>query len=690
MMIVFLDNKTTIASIMPNQDSEIKDGKLNIENEIIANIGPIKLDGEWLFFWDRFLTPQQFDVKNEDSFIVDVPNNWNDYKINEVERYGHATYLLNVKVNEADLGEVVSLYIPNVATAYDLWINGEHLVSSGKVGKNRKEMKPHEHPEIITFTIKQSEFDVLIHVSNFHQRKSGLWNSLTFGTVEQINELKSKNILLQSFVVGCILIIGFYHLVIFYYRTTDLSALFFAITCFAIGLRTMILREKLFFVVFPQINWEIGVTIEYLAAIYGILFFLLFIMREIAFEKIKKINIVFVFLLLFYSLFVVFTPARIFTNTYTFLEILIFLIVVTIISISIYGVKMKFKSAYLNLFGLFVLALAVLNDLLFYSNKISTDEFVSFGMLFYLFTQSIRLARRSAKSYERNEKLSKELQTLNTLLETKVEKRTKELQIVNTKLREMENARRRLLASVSHELNTPLTFIQGYVKAMMDGVVPKEDSTYLRAVYKDTQMMARMIEDLQELSTLESGQFTFQLEDVDIRLFLRQLYEEQRPSFKEFDLNFTYKEQVAKVNIPVVCSIDPIRIKQVFNNLIVNAQKFTPAGGIVTVEVEIPAKENENEIKVSVIDTGIGIDKHDIPYIFERFYKVNGKQYYSEKGSGLGLVITKEIVENHGGEIGVMSKIMEGSSFYFTLPIKEENNGEKKNNTSSRRRRKDS
>lgn len=126
------------------------------------------------------------------------------------------------------------------------------------------------------------------------------------------------------------------------------------------------------------------------------------------------------------------------------------------------------------------------------------------------------------------------------------------------------------------------------------------------------------------------------------------------------------------LNTRIICTIDPIRIRQVISNLLVNAQKFTPSGGTVKIEIELPSLINNKEVKINIKDTGSGIRKEDIPYIFERFYKASDQTNRTYRGAGLGLAICKEIIDFHKGDIDVTSQIEEGSSFYFTLPIKGE------------------
>ena len=523
---------------------KLMNGKLNLQSYSIEEIGPVSLEGEWKFYWKE-LHSYGKDPINKPK-VVSVPSNWHEYTFSDrsPSQYGYATYQMMIQFNVDDVGEIVSLYMPSVATAYNLWINDALVVKQGIVATSKEDMTPKNYPQVVTFQIDQPYTEITLHVSNFHQRKSGLWEPILFGTDEQITNVREKNILFQMFVVGSIFIIGFYHIVLYFQRPNYRAPLYLALTCFAITIRTLLLKDTLLIYLFPQLNWELTTTLEYLAAIIAIIFFLLFVKEGLSMKIPNALSTFFVRLLTAYSLFIIVTPARIFTNTYVILQTIVILIMLVIVWFSVVGVWKKKEGSFLNAIAMFVLFIVILNDLFYYSNRISSDELVSVGLLFYLFIQSIHLARQFSQSFNHVENLSNQLQQLNQSLEKKVKKRTMELHQANSRLEKMEMARRRLFANVSHELNTPLMFIQGYIKAMLDGVVSKDDSTYLRAVYRDTNMMAHMIKDLQMLSKLESGHVTFSFESVDINSFINEWVHKQQTLINNEKLTLLFRNQL--------------------------------------------------------------------------------------------------------------------------------------------------
>ncbi|OEH85113.1 hypothetical protein BHU72_05745 [Desulfuribacillus stibiiarsenatis] len=674
--------RDAIQSINPNQLLEqvvAEKGILDLRAKNIRVDGPFTLDGEWEFYWDQLLFPEDLQADGKQHIldkrtdIVIVPSNWSKYSIDgeSLPNEGYATYRLKLYVSASEIGKVGSLYIPSVATAYTIWVDDVELISNGIVGKTREEMLPKELSQVASFPIQSEMIEIVIHVSDFYQRKSGLWESITFGTSEHILAVREHNIIFQTFIIGSIFIIGMYHVVLFFLRRKEFSPLFFALACFGIGIRASLLSDNLFVYFIRDCGWDAAVKTEYLAGVFGLIFFLLFKQLECMVDIPKIIVKILVGCLIVYGIFVLVTPTYVFTTTVYVMFALAFLVMSTTLIVTIIRLLRGREGAYLNFLGVLVLFAAVLNDIFYYGQWISTDELVSLGLFFYIFVQAVNLSRRFSKSFDKVERLSVDLQELNFSLEQKVHQRTQQLQKANDNLIKMEQARGKLFASVSHELNTPLTFIQGYIKAMIDGVIDKEDSKYLRSIYSDTQLMAHIIKDLQELSKLESGHVKFSYQRIEMLTFFRQLYDKQKPIVEKKGLVFHYHENVTRQDglSEVMGNIDPKRIEQVFMNLVINAKKYTQAGGIISIETSIVTIDENHYLKLGVIDNGPGIPEKDLPYIFNRFYKVQTQEDSEIRGAGLGLAIVKEIIENHGGTIGVESVLGEGSRFYFMLPF---------------------
>ncbi|WP_088224742.1 ATP-binding protein [Desulfosporosinus sp. FKB] len=221
-----------------------------------------------------------------------------------------------------------------------------------------------------------------------------------------------------------------------------------------------------------------------------------------------------------------------------------------------------------------------------------------------------------------------------------------------------EKARREFLASVTHELRTPLHLIQGYLEAIQDDVIPKnERGEYIDLVLEEAKRLARLVKDLQDINWLERGQ-SLQPVVLDLESFLSEVY--QRFQGRAQDLGLTL--EVAKGSGKVMS--DPDRLLQVFINLLDNAMRHTPQGKTVRVLFE----DHENHVRFAIQDEGEGIPREALPYIFDRFFRVNKARTRKDGGMGLGLAIVRQIVEAHGGQIKVESDMGKGTTFLITLP----------------------
>ncbi len=231
-----------------------------------------------------------------------------------------------------------------------------------------------------------------------------------------------------------------------------------------------------------------------------------------------------------------------------------------------------------------------------------------------------------------------------------------------TALRQLEKMRQDFVANVSHELRTPVSTIKGYAETLLEGALEdkKNAEDFLKIISNDADRLAKLIDDLLDLSRIESGKLKLRLERTDLEPVIRR-------AVSHFKNQISAKLLFVKVDVqpglPKVL-VDEGLITHVLMNLIDNAVKYTDQGG----EVVVSAKQDAGCTRVDVCDTGIGIPEEDIPRIFERFYRVDKARLRELGGTGLGLSIVKHIVAAHHGEVAVSSILGKGSVFSFTLP----------------------
>ncbi len=231
---------------------------------------------------------------------------------------------------------------------------------------------------------------------------------------------------------------------------------------------------------------------------------------------------------------------------------------------------------------------------------------------------------------------------------------------MSTDLAQARDLRRQLTADVAHELRTPLTLILGHAEALSEGVLPA-NAENLRLVHEEALRLSRMVEDLQLLSRAEAGELPLTLGPVRPETLAKAVVAKHASAAAQTQIAL---ELTSDPSLPIVQG-DADRLTQVLDNLLENALRHTPAGGVIKVRLSSSA----DSLRFEVQDSGPGVAPEDVPRVFERFYRADAARSRDMGGSGLGLAIARSIVEAHGGRIGVESPEGEGARFWFDLPL---------------------
>jgi len=230
-----------------------------------------------------------------------------------------------------------------------------------------------------------------------------------------------------------------------------------------------------------------------------------------------------------------------------------------------------------------------------------------------------------------------------------------------TELRNLQTMRRELIGNISHELRTPLAGIKAMVETLGGGAIDDKEAArdFLTRIDSEVARLTQLVAELTELSRIETGKAELKKERLDLNQLVDDVIAQLNPQVERQKLSISREFSTDLPSVPA----DKDRIRQVITNLVHNAVKFTPPGGMI----KITTKNIEGAVVVDIDDTGIGISKEDLPHVFERFYK--GDRARSGEGTGMGLAIAKHVIEAHRGNIWVQSKEGKGSTFSFSLPF---------------------
>lgn len=268
------------------------------------------------------------------------------------------------------------------------------------------------------------------------------------------------------------------------------------------------------------------------------------------------------------------------------------------------------------------------------------------------FTDVVGLAVQNSKLYTSREDLTEQLKRANT-----------QLAQANLKLQELDKLKDEFVTLASHELRAPMTAIRGSLATILEGYAGEVNPQvweFLTASYNENDRLIRLVNNLLNISRIESGRFNFNITRVDVDKIIEEVVNNLQPAAKERNIFLLYKKES---RLPLVYGDDD-KVKEVLINLVGNATKFTHKGGIT-----VRAAIKDRFMITSVTDTGSGIAVEDMDRLFKKFSQVGGNYARPTGGTGLGLYICKQIVEGLQGKIWLDSTLGKGSTFYFSLPI---------------------
>ncbi|MFD2875040.1 sensor histidine kinase [Paenibacillus rhizoplanae] len=379
-------------------------------------------------------------------------------------------------------------------------------------------------------------------------------------------------------------------------------------------------------------------------------------------------------------LVVVVTPALVYSRMLLLIGVVVVLHMVYLMAGLAHAALRRMEGALIFLLVSVVALATVINDFLYYNEWSPIGNSSPFGLLIFTVAQMLLLSSRFTQAATNEERIARELQEanlkltgMNANLEQIVLERTHALSAAHEDLRlsyerllHSEEGRKKLLAYITHDLRMPLSSMLGYVEAVMDMVKPERNEQYLKYIRDNTIRINRMIGELSFLSHLETGQVEYRMEPVQVTPFLRGFYEQYelvvRDAGLDFDLDIGDTAEPG-ADLPVA-RIDTQRLEQALFNLVSNAMKFTPGGGLVRLALAVDEVNATRCAVISVQDTGMGIPPEQLEQIFDRNYRVDRPGLdMGVEGSGLGLAICREIVQAHGGSVRAESDGKTGSIF---------------------------
>lgn len=725
--VIFLFIGLPLLIASPHDDGKVREGVLDLRHLPFESSGSQRIEGDWDFFWKHFIPPSDSMLMSQTR--VEVPHHW---AVNGFDNHGYASYRVKILLPYAY--SKLSLYIPEQAHAYRALINGRLVAAVGQVGKNAEEEKPATKPQIINFTADgATTLHLVFHISNYHHKKGGLWDSIVLGLPNDIRNDRNKRLLITSFLMGSILIICLYHFVIFILRPSDKTALFFSLLCLLSVFRLISTGDMLVLEWGLDISWEWRLRMEHLPfywmIVMGVAFTKLLFPEEFSSRMVQAVGAIGICC----GLINLFLPASIHSYLILYYQGWTLAVLVYSLFISTLAIKHGKEGAIAYALGLIVVIGTALNDMLYSENIISSMYIAPLGIFLFFFFQAVVLSIKSANAYRKAERYAHELLQLNTHLEEKVNERTvqleettKQIKLINhdlqlseadawmhaeelkDTLKELKEAKSlveqsekmaslgQLTAGIAHEINNPLNFVFGGtegVKSLFEDlkcvILLHEQilsaSTQERALLLEKLAVLKKEVDydnlINDISTLLVDIKIGANRTAEIVKGLRTFSRLDKSEAKETDIHLCIDSTLIilrneyKGRIEIIKKYDtglPLIscLAGQINQVLMNIINNAIQAIEGSGSITITTQMTSSEVLAIIIaDTGPGIPEAVQQKIFTQFFTTKEVGF----GTGLGLAISQNIIAKHHGRIDLRSELGKGSAFTIYLPVQMDN-----------------
>jgi signal transduction histidine kinase len=617
----------------------------------------VKLDSNWDFYWEQLLRPDQID-QGKLFGKVDLTN-WTHFANPNNEKLpslGYATYRLRFTVPKENPN--LSLYVPRIIGAYKLWVNGKLAMEVGKVGTSRETTLHRRFIKVIPLNSLESDFEIVIQVSNFYNKKGGIDEPILLGNTRDMIAKQSLQSRVDMVFIGSLSFIGVFFLVFFFvFWSKDRAVFYFALFCLGMAYHALNDNYAPLAQLFDNLSWVLTTKTEYLSAhLLGVggSYFFAEILSKFVHKWYKKSILISI---LSFSFLTIILPAPLFTELVVPYLILLFVNIIYVLLISIYAIKSGIPISNLLIVCL-LFAVVIFTGQIFsyiYDSQ-NTLIYVKFGGIILFLSISFLLMQRFSASF-------KELEISNKLVLDQKEELLSINQSLSESVSELENSNKELddfNHIVSHDLKSPLSSIYSIAHILeveLQGKLDETTQNFVGLLKTSVDKMNDSINGLLDYSKATRQEKKYS--HINFNDLLNELV-------NYLDLGKNTEVILPKENLNIYAN--KIELEHVFQNLISNSVKYNDKEKTI-IEISASQDQDKNLYVFSVKDNGPGIPEKHHSKMFQIFKqaKISSK---SKDSTGIGLAIVKRIIDKNFGKISVESKENEGLTIRFSWRMK--------------------
>ncbi len=417
----------------------MKNGVLDAEQWCLSGNGLLSLNGEWQVYWNQLLTPEDITFPGD---VITVPGEMKPPVTTPFA--GYATLRTTVKLKNLKPDSLYGISTQYLASSSRVWINGREIASTGRVAKQEADYIPEYQPVEAFFRAQGQELDIVIQVANFHHRRVKL-GMVYIGTADSIKQHTHINLIKDSIVIGCLLVIALYNAILYLLCRRDRAALWLSFIASSVALRGSVVSERILLRLVPELPAEWMMKLGYLPTFLLLPLFLLYLWDLFSAPRFRRIARVSAIAISAYTLMVVFTDIKVYDIVFEYTQLLIIGAGIYVIYVLLANrLVTKTRGSINVLIGGCIVLLAAVNDTLRELNIINTPEMLTMAMVMFIILQAIFLGWRLNDAYFATEQMAREneamlqkIQNMNTELESMVHSRTMELELANTILKRL-------------------------------------------------------------------------------------------------------------------------------------------------------------------------------------------------------------------------------------------------------------